>query len=118
MGIYIDKGLMNNHVDSIHRHCMTKLRMQYKIHGFICQNTALLMHEIMIHPNMVYCNFIIDSVHISKIDILDHLQEHIVRLIQYCPTKENREEITVLLNWYNLEVLKTRRKKKYTQPYV
>ena len=61
---------MNNHVDSIHRNCMTKLRMLYKIHGFICQNTAALMHDTMIHPYMDCGNFTIDSVHISKIDTL------------------------------------------------
>ena len=42
---------------------------------------------------------------------LERLQERFVRLIEYCPAKENREDINTLLSRYNLDSLKTRRKK-------
>ena len=64
----------------------------------------------MILPYIDYGDFIIDSAHISKVDILD-LQERIIRVIEYFPSKDNREDINVLIKRYNLEALRTRRKR-------
>ena len=112
LGIHIDNGLvMNNHVESIHKKCMTKLGMLYKICGFISQSTALLIYKTMIRPYMDYGDFVIDSAHISKIDKLDRIQHRIVRLIEYCPNIEGREDINVLLDRFNIESLKSRRKR-------
>ena len=97
LGIHIDNRLvMNNHVDSIHRKCMTKLNMLYKIRNFISRKTSLLIYKTMIRPYMDYGDFIIDSAHVSKIDRLDRIQDRIIRLIEYSPSKENREDINVL----------------------
>ena len=112
LGIHIDNCLtMNNHVDSIHKKCITKLGMLYKIRGFISQDTSLLIYKTMIRPYMDYGDFVVDSAHVSKVDKLDRIQERIVRLIEYCPLKENREDINALLKRYNLESLRTRRKR-------
>ena len=102
---------MNNHVDSIHKKCITKLGMLYKIRGFISHDTSLLVYKSMIRPYMDYGDFVVDSAHISKVDKLDRIQERIVRLIEYCPLRENREDINVLLKRYNLESLRNRRKR-------
>ena len=112
LGIHIDKTLgMNNHIDSVYRKCMTKLVMLYKIRNFISRDIALLIYKTMIRPYMDYGDFMIDSAHSSKIEKLERLQDRIVCLIEYCPVKENRMEISRLLLSYNIESLKTRRKK-------
>ena len=85
--------------------------MLYKIRNFISRDTSLLIFKTMIHPYMDYGVFIIDSAHSSKIEKMERLQERIVRLIEYCPIKENRKDINVLLTMYNFDLLKTRRKK-------
>ena len=91
IGIHVDNKLsMNSHVDSIHRKCTSKLAMLYKIRNFISQDTALL---------------------VSKANTLERLQDRIIRLIEYCPIKENREDINILYNSYNVEPLKVRRKR-------
>ena len=89
---------------------MTKLNMLYKIRNFISRNTSLLIYKTMICPYMDYGDFIIDSAHVSKIDRFDRIQDRIIRLIEYSPSNENREDINVLLKRYNIEPLKTRRK--------
>ena len=64
LGIHIDNCLtMNNHVDSIHKKCITKLGMLYKIRGFISQDTSLLLYKTMIRPYMDYGDFVVDSAH-------------------------------------------------------
>ena len=85
--------------------------MLYKIRGFISHDTSLLVYKTMIRPYMDYGDFVVDSAHISKVDKLDRIQERIVRLIEYCPLRENREDINVLLKRYNLESLRNRRKR-------
>ena len=65
----------------------------------------------MIRPYMDYGDFIIDSAHLSKVDKLDRIQERIIRLIEYCPSKDNRDDINVLMKRYNLESLRIRRKR-------
>ena len=90
---------------------MTKLGMLYKIRSFISHETALLIYKSMIRPYMDYGDFIIDSAHISKVDKLDRLQDRILRLIEYCPVKEHRHDINVLSSLYNIDSLKTRRKR-------
>ena len=60
---------------------------------------------------MDYGDFIIDSALISKTDRLEHLQERILRLIEYCPVKENRKDMNVLLDNFNIEPLYIRRKR-------
>ena len=112
LGIHVDNGLvMNNHIDSVHRKCITKLGMLYKIRSFISRDTSLLIYKTIIRPYMDYGDFLIDSGHSAKVEKLERLQEHIVRLIEYRPAKENREDINILLSRYNLDSLKTRRKK-------
>ena len=85
--------------------------MLYKIRNFNSRNTSLLIYKTMIRPYMDYGDFIVDSAHVSKIDRLDRIQDRIIRLIEYSPSKENREDIKVLLVRYNIEPLKTRRKR-------
>ena len=65
----------------------------------------------MIRPYMDYGDFIIDSALSTKIDKLDRLQDRILRLIEYCPVTENKKDINVLYRDYNIEPLKTRRKR-------
>ena len=93
---------MNNHIDSVHRKCITKLGMLYKIRSFISRDTSLLIYKTMIRLYMDYGDFLIDSGHSAKVEKLERLQERIVRLIEYRPAKENHED---------LDSLKTRRKK-------
>ena len=99
---------MNNHVDCIYKKCITKLGMLYKVRSFISKDTALLIYKTMIRPYMDYSDFIVDSAHVSKVDRLDYLQERMVRLIEYCPIKNSRENIEVLLLKYKIEPLKIR----------
>ena len=107
LGIHIDHKLsMNNHVDAIYKKCTQKLAMLYKIRHFISHNTALLIYKTMIRPYMDYGDFIIDSALASKVDKLERLQERVIRLIEYCPVKDNRKDINVLSNTYNVESLK------------
>ena len=80
----------------IYKKCITKLGMLYKVRSFISKDTALLIYKTMILPYMDYCDFIIDSAHVSKIDKLEPLQERIVCLIEYSPIKDNQEVIDVL----------------------
>ena len=92
LGIHIDQTLsMNSYVDSIYKKCTMKLSMLYKIRNFISKDTALLILKTMIRPYMDYGDFIIDSAHVAKVDKLERLQERILRLLEYCPVKENRE---------------------------
>ena len=60
---------------------------------------------------MDYGDFIIDSAHVAKVCKLERLQKRIVRLVEYCPVKENRKDINILLSSYNLDALENRRKR-------
>ena len=112
LGIHIDHNLsMNNHADSVYKKCISKLSTLYKIRSFISRKTALLIYKTMIRPYMDYGDFIIDSALISKTDKLERLQERILRLIEYCPVKENRKDMNVLLDSFNIESLYIRRKR-------
>ena len=82
-----------------------KLSMLYKICYFISHDTALSIYKAMIRPYMDYGDFIIYSAVKSKIDKLDRLQECILRVIEYCPVKDNRKDINVLYNDYNVDPL-------------
>ena len=86
-----------------------KLLMMYKICSFISRETALTIYKVMIRPYMDYGDFIVDIS--TKIDQLDRLQDRILRLIEYCPVTENKKDINVLYSDYNIEPLKTRRKR-------
>ena len=69
---HIDNGLvMNNHVDSVYRKCVTKLTMLYKIRSFISRDISLLMYKTVIRPYMDYGDFIIDSAHSINVEKLD-----------------------------------------------
>ena len=85
--------------------------MLYKICSFISHETTLSIYKTMIRPYMVYGEFVVDSAHVTKVDKLERLQERLVRLIEYCPVKENWKDINVLLHEYNIEPLKTQRKR-------
>ena len=74
LGIHVDNCLvMNNHVNSVYKKCMTKLGMLYKIRSFISCETALLIYKTMIRPYMDYGDFIIDSAHVAKVCKLERL---------------------------------------------
>ena len=108
LGIHIDHNLsMNNHVDSVYK----KLAMLYKVRNFISQHTALSIYKAMIRLYMDYGDFIIDLTLSKKVEKLERIQDRIIRLVEYCPVKENRENINVLFTTYNIESLKSGRKR-------
>ena len=101
LGAHIDSNsCTNNPLDSMYKKCNSKLLMLYKIRSFISNDMVLLISKTLIRPYMDYGDFIIDSDSANKICKLKRLQERIVRLIEYCSVKENREDINVLLTRY------------------
>ena len=65
----------------------------------------------MIRPHFDYGDFMIESGTQNKIDKLEHIQNKIVRMIEYVYDDAKRENINVLKLRYNIEKLEIRRKR-------
>ena len=115
-----DKLTMNKYLDTIWKKTNSKLGILAKIRRFILEKTAIRIHKCMIRPHLDYIDFTIDSGSADRIQKLDNLQKKAVRRIEYCLNPANRQNIETLMEKYNIESIRLRRKKNlakimYTQ---
>ena len=89
----------------------SKIGILSNIQHYISETTATRIYKSMIRPHLDYIDFVIDSASTDRIRELDNLQKKAVHRIEYSLAPENRKHIETLLNKYNIEELKTRRKK-------
>ena len=69
----------------------------------------------MIRPRLDYIDFTIDSGSADRIQNLDNLQKKAVQRIEYCLNPENRQNIETLMEKYNIESIRLRRKRNVTK---
>ena len=62
----------------------------------------------MIHPHLLYIDFVVDSDQVLK---LDRLQEKAIRRIKHCVHKKKRKNIKVLKEEFYIEPLVPRRQR-------
>ena len=65
----------------------------------------------MIRPHLDYIDFTIDSGFGDRIQKLDNLQKKAVGRIEYCLHSENRQNVEILIENYNIESRRLCRKK-------
>ena len=112
LGVVLDDKLtMNKYLDAIWKKTNSKLGILAKIRRFISEKTAIRIYKCMIRPHLDYIDFTIDSGSADRIQKLDNLQKKAVRRIEYCLNPENRQNIETLMEKYNIESLRLRRKK-------
>ena len=110
LGMLLDDKLsMNEYADVMWKKVNSKVGILAKIRRFISEKTAAKIYKTMIRPHLDYIDFVIDSSSADRVKKLDTLQNKALRRIEYCMTKENRLDYSVLRKKYNIEELKLRR---------
>ena len=105
-----DKLTMNQYLDSMWKKANVKIGIPAKIRRFITEKTAIRIYKCMIRPHLDYIDFVVDSGSADRVQKLDNLRKA-TRRIEYCMIPENRHDINVLYEKYNIESLRLRRKR-------
>ena len=106
-----EKLTMDEYLDVIWKKTNAKIGILSNIQCYISETTATRIYKSMTRPHLDYIDFVIDSASADRKRELDNFQKKAVRRIEYSLAPENRKHIETLLNKYNIEELKTRRKK-------
>ena len=112
LGVHIDDKLnMKNQIDNICKKAQQKHGILKKIRKYITQETALCVYKTMVRPHFDYGDYMIDSGTQNRIDKIDRIQDKIIRTIEYKWNSDEREDVAILRDKYNIELLSIRRKR-------
>ncbi len=100
LGLYLDRHLdFSEHIENTIRKVGQRIRMLWKMRGFISQDLALYLYKSLIHPVITYGDFIYDGGLKLNLSSMQIAQNKALRAVRKCkpdyPNKRLHAELGV-----------------------